>query len=218
MILKKLKSYSPGMTLIEIMIVTALIGGIMGMAAYIMFPGDDARLRDEATRLAGTIKYLYNEAAIKNQYYRLVFDLDERSYRAEVSSEPFYVSMPEEDQKKNTPKATPRPQGDQQGEAPPEAAFAEVEALGLEPVQLATGTKIKDILVTHLPERVETGKVELYFLPNGWTEPAVIHLSNDEEDLFYSLEVNPLTGRAKIFGEYLEINPEQLKGTEAVKP
>ena len=40
------------------------------------------RLDSSARRLAGTVKYLYNEAAMTGREHRLTFDLTDNSYRA----------------------------------------------------------------------------------------------------------------------------------------
>lgn len=212
---KQHPSHALGMTLIEIMITVAIIGGIMALAATVMFPSDDAKLRDEATRLAGTIKFVYNEAAIKNKYYRLAFNLEENSYRVESSSEPFFVSTETpEDQKAAKKKPAEGEGADGEGAAPP--AFTAEEGIMVKPVKLANGLKIKDVSVLHSPERREVGTVYVYFLPNGWAEPMVINLSDEGEETFYSLQINPLTGKANIRSEYLEIDPEMFqKGAEA---
>lgn len=41
-------------------------------------------LDSSARRLSGTIKYLYNEAALSGLEYRLIYDLDQRTYRAQI--------------------------------------------------------------------------------------------------------------------------------------
>ena len=208
---------SRGMTLIEIMIVVAMIGGIMALATVIVFPGDDAKLRDEASKMAGTIKYLYNEAAIKNKYYRIAFNLDENSYRVESSEEPFYVTLVGEEKEKAAPDTIGETEGegegevDEEGEGVPPPAFVAEEGIMFKPVKFPSGVKIKDVLVLHEEARVETGVAYSYFLPNGWAEPMVINLSDEEEESFYSLEVNPLTGKSKIRTEYIEMNPEEFR-------
>lgn len=216
-------SHPRGMTLIEIMIVVAMIGGIMALATYVMFPSDDSKVRDEANRLAGTIKFVYNEAAIKNKYYRLVYHLEEGSYQVESSTEPFHVAMEEEGAK---PQPTPVPQGEggetaESGAEPGAAAgggFAADEGLMVKPVKFPTGVKFKDIFVMHSPERQEFGTAYSYFLPNGWAEPVVINLADEDEESFYSLEVNPLTGKTTIRTEYYEVNPEKFKNPEEANP
>ena len=43
----------------------------------------------------------------------------------------------------------------------------------------------------------------LHFFPQGWTEPALIELADDDGDVF-TLEVQPLTGRVKVYDRTLE--------------
>ena len=217
----KRQNHPAGMTLIEIMIVIAMIAGIMAMATFVMFPGDDAKVREQASRLAGTIKFIYNEAAIKNKYYRLAYNLDENTYRVESSSEPFYVSIEGEEEAPKPTTGSEEGEGEEgeegtaaggeegEGAAPP--AFASEDSFMLKPVKFPNGVKIKDIFVMHSPERKEVGIVYSYFLPNGWAEPVIINLSDEAEESFYSLEVNPLTGKSKIRTEYLEVNPESFR-------
>lgn len=195
------------------MIVVLIIALMMGLGVAVLFPGNEAKLRDQSSQLAGTIKFLYNEAAIKNRYYRLSFDLDGRSYRVESSDQPYLVRMVDEAQKKKDAEKNP--------EATPEgASFAQEEGFLVAPVRLPSGIKFKDITVMHLPARVEQGKVEIYFFPNGFVEPSVINLTDEDEENAYSLQLNPMTGRAKIRSEYFEVNPEDLstnQGGEVVE-
>lgn len=195
------------------MIVVLIIALMMGLGVAVLFPGNEAKLRDQSAQLAGTVKFLYNEAAIKNRYYRLAFDLDSQSYRVESSEQPYLVRMVDESQKKKD--AEKRPEGTPEG-----ASFAQEEGLLVKPVRLPSGIKFKDISVMHLPTRVEQGKVEVYFFPNGFVEPSVINLTDEDEENFYSLQLNPMTGRVKIRSEYFEVNPEDLstnQGGEVVQ-
>ena len=191
-----------GFTLIEIMIVVLIIALMMGLGVAVLFPGNEAKLRDQSSKIAGTVKFLYNEAAIKNRYYRLSFDLDSQSYRVESSDQPYLVRMVDEAQKKK--------EADKDPEASPEAEFAQEEGLLVQATKLPAGIKFKDISVMHLPARVEQGKVEIYFFPNGFVEPSVINLTDEDEENFYSLQLNPMTGRTRIRSEYFEINPQEL--------
>jgi general secretion pathway protein H len=201
------------MTLVEILIVIVIIGTMAAVGGMLLFPSDDARLQDEASRLAGTIKYVYNEAAIKNMYFRVSFNLDENSYRVESSVEPYFVGMAEEEEASPDPRhgggSTGPGVGEEAAMASPPAFVSEDDRL-MKPVKFAEGIKIKDITALHTEGSREHGQVNVYFLPNGWAEPAVINLSDDEEETFYSLEVNPLTGKATIRGEYLKATQESL--------
>jgi general secretion pathway protein H len=194
------------------MIVLAMIGGMMALGVSIFIPGNDQKVQDAAVRLAGTIKYLFDEAAVKNRYYRVVFNLDERSYSIESNSEPFLVTLEEEEGQAGKPQATPGAENQPEGSpgAVPQFAVVDEDAL-TKPVTLPSGVKFKDILVMHSLSPQETGKAYLYFFPNGWVEPVIVNLSDDDDEAFYSLEINPLTGRAKILGEYRELKEGGLR-------
>ncbi|MFO1462567.1 MAG: type II secretion system protein [bacterium] len=196
------KTDARGFTLIEVMIVVLIIGMMMGLGVTILFPGDEAKLRDQSAKLSGTFKFLYNEAAVKNKYFRLVFDLDSQSWSVESSSEPFLVRMIEEAPKKAD--------AAKEAEASPSAGFTAEEGFLVQSAKLPAGIKFKDIQVMHMKDRQEHGKVEVYFFPNGFVEPTVINLSDEDEQTFYSLQINPLTGKAKIRSEYFEAKPEEL--------
>lgn len=73
-----------GFTLIELGVVLFLIG----LFSLLLIPRLDrfgqGNLDASARRLRGTIKYLYNEAALTGREHRLVYDLDHGSYRGLV--------------------------------------------------------------------------------------------------------------------------------------
>ncbi len=65
-----------GFTLVELAVVLLLLGIFTALVVPLFAGiGDDA-LQVSARRLAGTAKYLYNEAALTGRPHRLVFDLD----------------------------------------------------------------------------------------------------------------------------------------------
>ncbi|MBL7684431.1 MAG: prepilin-type N-terminal cleavage/methylation domain-containing protein [Deltaproteobacteria bacterium] len=213
-----------GMTLIEILITVAIIGLIMGLAVGI-FNDTSSKLSDLATQLSGTIKYVYNEAAVKNQYYRMLIDLNDQSFSVEASSEPFKIGNNEEgtadleDEKlkplseKNEPApADSAPPTEEASGAPPApGTFSSVSSYLLKPIKLPDSIRIKDVYVKHSEKRVESGKTAIYFFPNGWVEKAVINLSDEKGESFYSVETFPMTGKTKIRSEYFDYKPEEEK-------
>jgi prepilin-type N-terminal cleavage/methylation domain len=195
-----------GMSLIEIMITMAIIGAMMALAASFLFPGNEAKMREETVRLAGVVKFVYNEAAIKNRYYRLTFDLDAGSYSVESSTDPFRITILEEG-------AKPPPAAPENPEASPTGATftQETDQFLVQPHSLPAGVKFKDVFVLHDKDRQSAGKVFAYFFPNGWAEKMVVNFTDEDEESFYSVEVNPLTGKSKIRSEYYEIKEQDLK-------
>lgn len=75
---------SGGFTLVEIVVVVALISLFMVFSIPLFGNVGTSSLDSSARRLSGTIKYLYNEAALSGLQYRLIYDLDQGSYRAQI--------------------------------------------------------------------------------------------------------------------------------------
>jgi prepilin-type N-terminal cleavage/methylation domain-containing protein len=72
-----------GFTLVELSMVLFIIALAVTLTLPLLGKVGDADLHAAGRRLAGTIKYLYNEAVLEKTTYRLVFDLDHASYSAE---------------------------------------------------------------------------------------------------------------------------------------
>lgn len=71
-----------GFTLIELVLVVLLLGLMTSLTLPMLSGLEPNRLNATARRLSGTVKYLYNEAAMTGLEHRLTFDLGKGSYRA----------------------------------------------------------------------------------------------------------------------------------------
>ncbi len=210
-----------GFTLIEIMVTVAVIALIMGLTAFTLQDLFGEKISTTADQLSGTIKYVYNEAAVKNQYYRLLIDFGARTFSVESAEDPFKIvatpdGTPDDPSVGSEPKASTAPNTDANAPEPePEGAaqvsFNQETNFLLKPIEIPSGVRIKDVYVEHYGKKVESGKVAIYFFPNGWVEKAVINLTDEKEESFYSIEVFPATGRSKIRSEYFEYKPEDEK-------
>ncbi len=77
-------SRTSGFTLIELSLVILLIG-LFSMLTVPMITGiGQDGLRASARRIAGTAKYFYNESVLTGREYRLVFDLEGRTFGAKA--------------------------------------------------------------------------------------------------------------------------------------
>ena len=82
---------SHGFTLIEVMVammVVALIATIGVKGFRTLTKGN---LREGSAHMAGAIRFLFDRASITGKYHRLVIDLNEGRYWAEVSDDRFYA-------------------------------------------------------------------------------------------------------------------------------
>ena len=76
-------SNNRGFTLVELTVVVFVIALTTSLVLPLVSNVSDVRIHSVGRRLAGTIKYLYNEAVLEKKIYRLTFDLDHATYLAE---------------------------------------------------------------------------------------------------------------------------------------
>ncbi len=192
-----------GMTLTEILVTLALIAIVMGVGLLYVFPSDVSKAKEDARRLVGTIRLAYNEAVLNQKYVKLVFDIDKKSYYIESSPTAFLIEKTSPDEKIAANTENEEENNNEVSESPQEnILFA--------PEKLNSDIKFKDIMVAHADKPIESGKEAMHFLPIGWAEPTVINLSNEDEKVFFSIKVNPLTGKAEIRDEYYEPEEKEL--------
>ncbi|MEK7791303.1 MAG: type II secretion system protein [Deltaproteobacteria bacterium] len=186
-------TYKPqaGMTLIEILIVVALIAAFTTFALPRLRSNLNLNLKKQARLLSGTVQFLYNQAAVKNQVYRLHYDLDNHKYWIESSTDKVFFKT-EEDEKRN-----------QRERKPPTAKFQIDTTTIKKPVQLEKKIRFKDIRTQAKSEPIRSGDAYTHFFPHGYAERSEIRLQSATGQVF-TIVVNPLTGRAKVYDRDLE--------------
>jgi general secretion pathway protein H len=80
-----------GFTLVEILVVMAIFGlvAVLGVQGFRSLAKSD--LRSSSAHLSGAIRYLFDRASTTGKIHRLVIDLGDGKYWAEVSDDRFYV-------------------------------------------------------------------------------------------------------------------------------
>lgn len=214
-----------GFTLIEIVVAITIAAMLMGVAVGQMDRMLDWEMKKASNKLASTIRYLYNKAAMEKLYIRLVLDLEEQAYWVEATADPFVVAREggsskesaakqkkKEEEKKEggeaegneTEKAAKSGEGEEGPKKlkPPEPTFGKVDSFLLRPTKLPDTVFFKDLQVEHRQGPVEGGKESIYFFPNGYVERAIVNLRDEEDQLHYSLTTRPLSGQVDIDNEY----------------
>ncbi len=218
-----------GFTLIEIMVVLLIMGLVASLGVTGFRAVTKSDLRATTAHLSGAIRYLFDRASITGKYHRLVIDLTEGKYWAEVSDDRFYAPNEAESQ------------SDRKKRESDEAAADEDERKRLEKQQNAYGggsvsagssfdlaklevgefrprrarfaafketalkpvslkkLKIRSVYTPRMTEPVTSGRAYLYFYPLGQTEPAIVTLTDATGESVYSLVVHPITGRIRIY-------------------
>ena len=208
-----------GMTLVELTVVILIIGISMGVAIPSVSNITRANLKVSAMKLAGAIRFTYDLAARKNMPFRLEFDFEERSYWVESSSERFLLEQERDEVRSGAVSSTGEEKrskrfvtrgyiesGDMWKPKGP-AAFSAFAGPKTPKVQLPDEVRFQGVWVAHQTERATTGRASLYFFPTGMTERAVIHLSDDDDNV-YTLWTDPLTGHVRVYPQYVEA-PEE---------
>jgi general secretion pathway protein H len=200
----------PGFSLIELIIVIAIIG-IMG---FFVIPKLSSirgvELKKTSADLGRVIKYVYNKSVMQNKKFRLVYDFESRS-----------ISVEYEEEKKEEEKKTDDESGEviieseeKRDEKSPEdkylieGKFVEDTDMLNKKLYLPKTVKFNGIYTFHNQEISREGKDYTMILPTGFVEKTIIYLE-DNYNRIYSIRINPQTGTIKIFNDYIE--PENME-------
>jgi prepilin-type N-terminal cleavage/methylation domain-containing protein len=82
---------SQGFTIIEVMVAMMVIALIATIGVKGFRTVTKGSLREGSSHMAGAIRFLFDRASITGKYHRLVIDLNEGRYWAEVSDDRFYA-------------------------------------------------------------------------------------------------------------------------------
>lgn len=207
-----------GFSLVEVLVVLAIVAGLIGTGAYMVGMIGAGDLKGQAFAIASDIKYTYSKAAVNNTQYRIVLNLDEGTYEAEVVRAA-YVSAaapanPEDDDlltDEARELAAQKEKEDDLFNDEEDNPFGVNRRVSYERVQdgIIKPGKLKDgirIARAHLPDRdpIEDGKVAINFYPNGFQDPIIIVLTDSNEAIF-TLQTEPLTGRVHLFSDEIDV-------------
>ncbi|MFZ5445316.1 MAG: pilus assembly FimT family protein [Myxococcota bacterium] len=218
-----------GLTLIELTIAMGII--VMLFAAVVFGIGalTGAKAKESSTELAGTIRALYDTAALSGRTCRLVFtlpqDRDEEgavTWRAECAKGGATASAKRDDELKEARTRKDKVKDDDRfrrldsDDAPTLQQLQEQEKNRVEESAKFSNFSSEDVVERKLPsnvrvevwtakqrEAVKSGVAYLYFFPQGYTERAQVWVKQGEN--VWTLTISPLTGKTKIHNEDLEV-------------
>jgi len=207
------KSRSDGFTLLEILVALAILGLMLGLVTTQMGDFFSANMKSATGKLSSTIRYLHDKASTQSLYIRLTFDFEKNGYWVEATTERFLLLSPEEIEKEKEEIEKEK----EEKETPPEEGaveytrkyrnpeFGAVDEFLLRPVTFPNGVFLKDIYTSHDKGPVDAGKAFIHFFPNGTIEPAVINLRDEEDEVHFSIQINPIVGSTIILQEYTKL-------------
>ena len=163
-----------GFTLLELTIVLLILAIAVSFVIPRLRDTDSAALSTSAGRLATVVRYLYEEAALRRRPMRLNLDLDQQAY---------WISVWNDD--------------------PDAPAFVPDATALARPAALPGAVAFADVVLPALGTVTE-GIVFAQFLPDGWADPLVVHLTNRRQE-YATLAIDPLTGRTRVGAGYIEL-------------
>ena len=219
-----------GLTLIEITVALTIV--VLLFAAVVMSVGalTGARAKESSTELAGTIRALYDTAALSGRTCRLVFNLpqpkDEETavtWRAECAKAGATAAAKRDEELATAQKSLkdkvaedPRFKRLDSSDAPTLQQLQEQEKARVEDSAKFSDFSNEDVVEKTLPAGVKievwtakqrlaskSGVAYLYFFPQGYTERAQVWVKQGSNT--WTLTISPLTGKTKIHAEDLEV-------------
>jgi general secretion pathway protein H len=203
------------MTLIEVLIVLAIVALVMGAVVIGSGQMASSKLRHSSTMIVGAVRVGFARASASSKSVRLVFDFEENAIWLEEGDQPMLVQSKDTTGTGGAAAATMAEKTAQEessrivkGPTPPKPAFTEIDAMGLAASTpgkghkpLERGIKLREVQTAHDAEPRKTGRAYLYFWPGGQTERASIQLKigdSDDEKNVVTLLVSPLTGKVAV--------------------
>ena len=229
------RSSAGGFTLIEVMIVFAIVALLAGASVQGFRSLRKADLREASTQLSGAMRYLFDRASTTGKMHRLVIDMETGTYWAEVSDDRFFIPREEteQDMRKREEKEAAEDDEDakkrkqaakeaESGKGPASGSSFDLSKLevgdfrpkrarfaSFKELALKPGrlkkTKVVSVYTPRVTEPLTSGRAYVYFFPLGQTEPAIITMSDRGGEAIFSLVVHPITGRVRIYNK--EIQP-----------
>jgi general secretion pathway protein H len=189
-----------GFTLVELMIVIGIIALVTAsvMPALASLTGADAR--KAAGELSGSLRHLFDTAALRHATCRMALDLDGRAFWAECAPGKAGLARPGAEEEEPTEEELER-------RFPDEADAEQRRLLGKSrfgafsdrllprrelPGQVAFG----EIAVEGRQDPVTKGTAYVYFFPGGQAQRAFIPVEDGKN--VYTVVLEPFTGRARV--------------------
>lgn len=195
-----------GVTLVEVLIVVALIALLAGGVVFGSGMLKSSRMKAASTLVASAVRLGIARSNSSGRPTRLVLDLDrERILLEEANSS---VMLREKGataggaQAATEAEQAAKAESDRILEGPhaPRAAFSPMKSFADTPEgrELGAGVDLAEVQTEHDEEPVREGRAYVYFWPGGVTERAHVKVQRKGSDEALTVVVSALTGRTRI--------------------
>ena len=190
------KKEQAGFTMIELLIVVALIGLMGAMALPSLTGYFKASLNSSTRQMASVVKEAFNSTVMTGRVHRLVFDFEAEQFWAEVGPQTLLMDTAESKEREERRKKFSH------DETKSDATFQFARGVTRNKISLPRGVEFEDIITEQSPEPITKGLAYSHFFPHGLTEQTIMHLK-DGQGHHITLIVSPLLGRTRMIERYL---------------
>jgi general secretion pathway protein H len=193
-----IRKFRSGFTLIEVMVVLAIVGGIIAIAAPYL-SSRNSKVKSYLRHMVVMSRDLHTRAKLQGTAYRLVIDLKDpdkpggQTWWVEKGSGKFVIRADEEAKVMKPPEP---------GEPPPDNhGFTVDTSFSKGPQELPPGIHFDKVELTRLKDPITRGKAFIHYLPEGLVDEAAIHLKGDKNNQEWTISISPLTGKAELISK-----------------
>jgi general secretion pathway protein H len=194
--------HDQGFTLLELLIVAAVIAVLAAAAMPAIDAVTGANARAAAGELAGGMRYLFDTAALRRETCRIAIDMENRAWWAEcteghytMSREKATAARREEDDEELADRFTDERDAERR-RLLAKAKFGQFSDRLAKKRTLPGSVRFEDVWTEHQREPFSRGMAYVYFFPQGRSELAQVPLKDG--DHVYSVLMQPFTGRARV--------------------
>lgn len=195
-----------GFTLIELMIVTAIIAATITLAMPYL-TNRNSQTRSFLHKMTVVSRELHTKAKLLGVTYRLVIDMPEvtnpdkppeQKIWIERSNSKTVMSAKEEEEALERLKET-----DEKRKIDPKG-FEKDEALTKRLPEMPYGLRFDRVELTRLKKPITSGRAFIHYLPQGLVDEAAIHVKG-EKGAEWTIAIHPLTGKAELISKQMEL-------------
>ncbi len=194
-----------GFTLIELMVVLAIMGGVVALSMpYI--GSRNSKTKAVLRELSVLSRELHTRAKLQGVVYRLVIDMQEDTsgkrpvqlYWVEKANGGTVLKANEEDEAfKAAQDKDPK-----KGKDP--RAFEVDKSMIKKPRELPQGMTFEKVELSRAKDAITHGRAFIHYLPQGLVDEAAIHIKG-EKTAAWTIAIHPLTGKAEVISKPLSL-------------
>ncbi len=183
-----------GFTLVELLVVIALIGLVTLVSLPTVSSMFQVSLGTASREIATTMKEAYNSAMITGKVHRVAYDIKEHQYWVESGPTTTLLDT-EATREKEERRRKFKTSID--GAEPPSSPFSIDKSVTRNKKSLPRGVEFEDILSERDKEPLSEGTAYTHIFPSGITERTLIHLKDTQKHQL-TLVIETITGKTRM--------------------